>query len=61
MDGISLIKEIAKNDPDLKVLMCTGSIEKLQFDSRMNKGITVIAKPFDNNDFMESVSTALAN
>jgi two-component system chemotaxis response regulator CheY len=61
MDGISLIEEIMKEDPAAKVLMCTGSIEKLQCDSRMDKGVTVIAKPFDNNDFIESVSTALAN
>jgi two-component system chemotaxis response regulator CheY len=60
MDGISLIEEIMKEDPAAKVLICTGSIEKLQCDSRMDKGVTVIAKPFDNNDFIESVSTALA-
>ncbi|NHN34961.1 response regulator [Paenibacillus agricola] len=61
MDGISLIEEITKEDPDAKVMICTGSIEKLQCDSRMNKGVTVIAKPFNNKDFIESVSTALKN
>ena len=41
--------------------MCTGSIEKLQSDSRMNKGVTVIAKPFNINDFIELVTSVLAS
>lgn len=61
MDGISLIEELAKEDPHAKVIMCTGSIEKLQSDSRMNKDVMVIEKPFDNNDFIQSISTVLAN
>jgi two-component system chemotaxis response regulator CheY len=61
MDGISLIQEISKNHPYLRVLMCTASIEELQSDSRMNRDVPVISKPFDNDDFIESVSAALAN
>jgi two-component system, chemotaxis family, chemotaxis protein CheY len=60
MDGISLIQEISKDDLYLRVLMCTGSIEELKCDSRMSGDVLVISKPFDNDDFIESVSAALA-
>jgi len=59
MDGISLIEEISKHDPNLKVLICTGSVEELKFDSRKSKDVQVITKPFDNDEFIESVSAAL--
>jgi two-component system, chemotaxis family, chemotaxis protein CheY len=60
MDGITLIQEISKDDLYLRVLMCTASIEELNCDSRMTRDVPVISKPFDNDDFIESVSAALA-
>lgn len=59
MDGIALINEILKVDPDVKVLMCTGSIDQLQSDLRMKKNVPMVTKPFDNDDFIESVTAVL--
>lgn len=61
MDGISLIEEITKDDPAVKVLLCTGSIEELGNDTRIPKDVAVLSKPFDNNEFLGLVTAALLN
>ncbi|WP_276358082.1 response regulator [Cohnella caldifontis] len=61
MDGISLIEQITKVDPEVKVLLCTASTDALGNDSRLIKDIAVISKPFDNNEFLGLVAVALEN
>ncbi|MCY9667553.1 response regulator [Paenibacillus alginolyticus] len=61
MDGITLIDEITKDDPDAKFLMCTGSFEEIENVIRLKKDVKVLQKPFDINEFFESVATTLAN
>lgn len=60
MDGISLIKEIKKDDSAVKVLLCTGSIDVLENDG-LTKDIAVLSKPFDNNELLGLVTAALEN
>jgi len=60
LDGITLINEITKDDPEAKVLMCTGSFEEIENVKRLKKGVMVLPKPFDINEFNESVATTLA-
>ncbi|WP_438351181.1 response regulator [Paenibacillus sp. FA6] len=61
VDGISLIEEIANEDPDAKFIQCTISIKKLQNNPRMNKSVSVITKRFNKTKFIESLTTVLAN
>lgn len=61
LDGISVINAITRDAPDARVLMCTGSIDKVKCDLMMNKDITVISKPFDIDEFIQVLKKTLTN
>jgi len=61
MDGISLIEEVMKFDPSVKVIMCSANIIPSELQSRLNKSIPFVSKPFDNDKFMNMLQVVLAD
>ncbi|MFZ2099745.1 MAG: response regulator [Oricola sp.] len=61
MDGITMAKEIAKDFPDMKILLMTGFAEQRERARDVSKIIVdVVQKPFSLAEIRQAVSKALA-
>jgi len=60
LNGISVIHAIVQNDPEAKIVLCTGSIEELESD-RMIINLPILTKPFNNNDLIQTIEILLKN
>jgi len=57
--GVPLIRAIVNDRPEAKLLVCTGMTEELPRLAQFDRNIPVVKKPFDNDSFVESLSSAL--
>lgn len=62
MDGLQTTKEILKSDPAAKILVVTSLGQKLLEEDAMKMGAKgMIAKPFQAEELVKAVNTALAS
>jgi len=61
-DGLTVVKEVMNYDPDAKIILITASDDQKIITQCLKSGAkSAIAKPFDFNSVLKSISTLLEN